>query len=174
MKHIFFTALIFCSFTVLSQEIRMPDEARGKYVTEESQKDQSNASAEQARKAEMDRARKKREAQRGSSTSTTSQDELKEGTTSAVFCSIREIGTVEGNHGKVIIAVDPNIKKLGENLEPGKKKALYATLESSEYKSGLGALTTLSSSGWTLVETNMYSFEKTVVREYLLKLDLYR
>lgn len=173
MKSIILSALILCSTTAaFSQSIKLPAEKRDKYVTEPATKTEARPVSDRERQAEMDRQRKEKEQARERGASTLSQAKDDKYSTSAVFCSIREIGTTERQEGKVIIAIDPNMKKLADGLSDDKKKQLYAALEGHRFASGLEALNFFASNGWTLVETNIYSAKEQVVREYLLKLEL--
>lgn len=174
MKSIILSTLILCSSTAFSQEIRMPDDKRDKYVTEQSREKEVKKVDDKERQAKMDQERREKEKERQRSRESSSLAPTKDEKIEAdvAFCSVREIGTMDDYAGKVSIAIDPKVKMVAERLDDDMKKQLYAAMEGHRFNSGMEALGFLSSNGWTLVESNIYTVKEHVVREYLLKLDL--
>lgn len=174
MKKIILSVLVLWAAGAYSQEIKMSEEKRQQYVNEKATN--SNDAQLQKREAEARRRRAEAEKKRiAAGREGASQRGAVNQSSNSIYCMIQEMGKTGSKEGDVSIIVDSEFTRTAKELGERDKKqaeALFMAAEPKSYRSGMDALNTFSRSGWSLVQSNVYTQEEMVVHEYLMEYEL--
>lgn len=170
MKKIMMLVLVMWAAGAYSQEIRMPDEKRKDYV-DEREKDNSPANTTTKEQSELNAERRKQaELERKKRAAATGDKSAAKGI--SVYCIIQEMSEPGARNSKVSINVEEGYEKHVKKMDEVTQKHVMMAIEKRSYSSGLEALSTLTQSKWSLVESSVYSFQDMAVREYLMEYQL--
>lgn len=173
MKKIILSVLVLWAAGAYSQEIKMPAEKRQEYVNDKATN--SNDAQTQKRDDEARRRRAEAEKKRLSAEREGSIQRGEVKSSNSIYCMIREKGKMESKEADVEIITDSEFmrtaKQLGER-DKRQAEALFMAADAKAYRSGMDALNSFSRSGWSLVNSNVYTQEEMVVHEYLMEYQL--
>ena len=168
MKKIMLSVLVLWATGAVCQEIKMPDDKRKEYVKERpvnSIDAQTQQREEAARKRQIE-AQQRRE--------TGARSTMKQSGKS-IYCMIRETSSADNKKSAVEIVThsiySQNAKEMMEGNRENAKALLLPTTE-EDYKTGLDAVNNFSNHGWSMNQSHVYTIKESVVREYLMELQI--
>jgi len=165
MKKLLLIMMVLGVTTAYSQEIRVPNEQRDKYVKEREQR--PTVSAEDQKRMD-EAAAKRREA---AEQQRREQANPRGVSRTNMYFIIQEIST-PGKPGKEQVSIlmgsgdRPDFDKMDERTAQRVKQSM----ERSDFKSGLDALNHYTGMGWILENTTVYPANGQTIREYMIKL----